>query len=115
MTGHQMAPLPASADERIVTARLELQPVVEADVAALAEVFLDERMYRFTGGQLGSLEGLRATFAGIEADRANDPDGRAQRNGTVRRRADRQAVGMVQAVFVEAGRRAEIAWAVGVP
>lgn len=115
MTSHQPSPAPASADERILTARLELQPVVESDAEALAEVFFDERMYRFTGGQPGRLEDLRATFARIEAGRANDPDGMAQRNWTIRRRADGPVVGMLQAVFADGGRSAEIAWAVGVP
>jgi RimJ/RimL family protein N-acetyltransferase len=105
----------AGADERILTARLELQPVVEADAEALAEVFLDERMYRFTGGRPGTLEDLRAAFARIAAQRANNPGGTAQRNWTVRHRADRQAVGMLQAVIADGGRSAEIAWAVGVP
>ncbi|HEX8857696.1 MAG TPA: GNAT family N-acetyltransferase [Actinomycetes bacterium] len=43
-----------------------------------------------------------------------DRDGTAQRNWTVRRRADGLAVGMVQAVFSDGGRSAEIAWAIGV-
>jgi RimJ/RimL family protein N-acetyltransferase len=115
VTSRRPSPAPAGADERILTARLELQPVVEADAEALAEVFLDERMYRFTGGQPGTLEDLRASFARIEAQRANDRDGTAQHNWTVRRRADGQAVGMVQAVVADGGRNAEIAWAVGVP
>jgi hypothetical protein len=42
--------IPAAADAPILTARLLSQPVVEADAEALAEVFCDERMYRFTGG-----------------------------------------------------------------
>jgi RimJ/RimL family protein N-acetyltransferase len=92
-----------------------LQPVVEADAEALAGVFLDERMYRFTGGQPGTLDDLRAAFGRIEAQRTNARDGTAQRNWTVRRRADGQAVGMLQAVVADCGRGAEIAWAVGVP
>jgi hypothetical protein len=60
-----------------------LRPVVEGDAEALAEVFSDERMYRFTGGQPGTLDDLRATFARIQAGRANDCDGTAQRNWTV--------------------------------
>ena len=115
MTSHRPSPAPAGADERILTARLELQPVVEADAEALAEVFLDERMYRFTGGQPGTLEGLRATFARIAAQRANDRGGTVPRNWTVRRRADGQAVGMLQALVADGGRSAEIAWAIGVP
>jgi RimJ/RimL family protein N-acetyltransferase len=115
MTSRRPSPIPAGADERILTSRLELQPVVEGDAQALAEVFLDERMYRFTGGQPGTLDDLRTTFARVQADRANDRDGTAQRNWTVRRRADGQAAGMLQAVLGDGGRSAEIAWAVGVP
>jgi RimJ/RimL family protein N-acetyltransferase len=115
MTSRQPSPAPASGDERILTARLELQPVVEGDAEALAEVFSDQRMYRFTGGQPGTREDLRAAFARIQAGRANDRGGTAQRNWTVRRRADGQAVGMLQAVLSNGGRSAEIAWAVGVP
>jgi RimJ/RimL family protein N-acetyltransferase len=100
------SPPPAGTDERILTDRLELQPVVEADAEALAEVFLDERMYRFTGGQPGTLEGLRAAFARIEAQRANIRGGTARRNWTVRRRADGQAVGMLQAVVADGGSSA---------
>jgi RimJ/RimL family protein N-acetyltransferase len=115
VTSRQPSPAPASGDERILTARLELQPVVEGDAEALAEVFSDQRMYRFTGGQPGTRGCLRATFARIQAGRANDRDGTAQRNWTVRRRADGQAVGMLQAVLSNGGRSAKIAWAVGVP
>jgi RimJ/RimL family protein N-acetyltransferase len=114
VTRHRSSPAAAGADERILTARVELQPVVEADAEALAQVFLDERMYRFTGGQPGTLEDLRAAFARIEAQRANDRGGTTQRNWTVRRRADGQAVGMLQAVVADGSRSAEIAWAVGV-
>jgi RimJ/RimL family protein N-acetyltransferase len=115
VTSPRPSPVPAGADERILTARLELQPVVEADAEALAGVLLDERMYRFTGGQPGTLDDLRAAFGRIEAQRTNARDGTAQRNWTVRRRADGQAVGMLQAVVADSGRGAEIAWAVGVP
>ena len=89
--------------------------MVAADAEALAQVFLDQRMYRFTGGQPGTLEDLRAAFARIEAQRANDRGGTAQCNWTARRRADGQAVGMPQAVVPDGGRSAELAWAVGVP
>jgi hypothetical protein len=67
-------------------------------------------MYRFTGGQPGMLDDLRAAFGRIQADRANDRGGTAQRNWTVRRRVDGQAVGMLQAVVADGGRGAEIAW-----
>jgi RimJ/RimL family protein N-acetyltransferase len=114
MTSRHPSLIPAGADAPILTARLLLQPVVEADAEALADVFLDERMYRFTGGQPGTLDELRASLAHIQADRAKDRDGTAQRNWMVRRRADGQTVGMLQAVLGDGGRSAEIAWAVAV-
>jgi hypothetical protein len=72
--------------------------VVAEDADELAEVFLDQRMYAFTGGRPGTPEGLGASFARLQADQT------AQRNWTVRRRADRQAVGMLQAVLAEDDR-----------
>lgn len=115
MISHHQPSTPAGADERLLTDRLELLPVTAADAEELAEVFVDERMYRFTGGHPDTLEERRATYARIEAGHANDQDATAQRNWTVRRRADGQAVGMLQAVFADGGRSVEIAWAVGVP
>jgi RimJ/RimL family protein N-acetyltransferase len=79
MTSRRPPPIPAGADAPILTGRLLLQPVVEGDAEALAELFLDERMYRFTGGQPGTLDDLRATFARIQTDLANDRDGRGGR------------------------------------
>ena len=113
MTSHQPR-TPATANERLVTHRLELRPVVADDADALTAVFEDARMYRFTGGHPDTLERRRARYAEIEAGRANDSDQTAQRNWTVRRRADGHTVGMVQTVFADGGRSAEIAWAVGV-
>jgi RimJ/RimL family protein N-acetyltransferase len=113
MTSHQPH-TPATTNERLVTDRLELRPVLADDADALTAVFEDARMYRFTGGHPDTLEQRRARYAEIEAGRANDPDQTAQRNWTVRRRADGHTVGMVQAVFADGGRSAEIAWAVGV-
>ena len=51
MTSRRPPPIPAGADAPILTGRLLLQPVVEGDAEVLAELFLDERMYRFTDGQ----------------------------------------------------------------
>jgi hypothetical protein len=78
MTSRRPSLIPAGADAPILTARLELQPVVEADAEALADVFLDGRMYRCTGDQPGTLDELRASFAHVHANRAKDRDGTAQ-------------------------------------
>ena len=106
---------PGPADERLLTPRLELVPVVADDAEELAEVFGDERLYGFLASHPTTTEELRAQFARLAAARLADAEGTAQRNWTVRRRGDGWAVGMLQAAFSDQGRAAEIAWAVGVP
>jgi RimJ/RimL family protein N-acetyltransferase len=101
------------ADERIQTARLVLVPVAVEDADELAQVFADEHLYRFTDGRPGTVESVRTSFALLAANRATDP--MAQLNWAVRRLEDRRAVGMLQAVFGDGGRAAEIAWLMGVP
>jgi hypothetical protein len=102
-------------DERILTTRLELVPVIADDADELPDVFGDERLYLFLGSHPTTTEELRAQFARLAAARLADTEGTAQRNWTVRRRSDGRAVGMLQAAFCDQGRAAEIAWAVGVP
>jgi RimJ/RimL family protein N-acetyltransferase len=89
-------------------------PVIAEHAEELTEVFGDERLYAFLVSQPTTTEELRDQFARLAADRLADKKGTAQRNWTVRRRGDDRAVGMVQAVFSDRGRTAEIAWAVGV-
>jgi RimJ/RimL family protein N-acetyltransferase len=101
------------ADDRIATARLVLVPVNGDDADELAVIFADERLYRFTGGKPGSVEELRATLSRLAEDRAADAT--AQLNWVARRRAGGQAVGMLQAVFGDGGRTAEVAWLTGMP
>ena len=105
---------PGPADERLLTRRLELVPVVADDAEELTEVFGDERLYGFLASRATTTEELRAQFARLADDRLADTEGTAQRNWTVRRRGDGRAVGMLQAAFSDQGRAAEIAWAVGV-
>jgi RimJ/RimL family protein N-acetyltransferase len=100
-------------DERVHTPRLVLVPVTTDDADELAAVFADERLYGFTGGEPDTVEELRATLTRLAKDRAADAG--AQLNWVVRRRVNREAVGMLQAVFSSGGREAEIAWLVGVP
>jgi RimJ/RimL family protein N-acetyltransferase len=105
---------PATADEALLTVRLELVPVVADHAEELTEVFGDERLYRFLGSHPATTEELRDQFARLAADRLADQEGIAQRNWTVCHRGDGRAVGMVQAAFSDQGRAAEIAWAVSV-
>jgi RimJ/RimL family protein N-acetyltransferase len=100
-------------DERILTDRLDLQPVTVEDADELAAIFADRRLYAFTGGNPSTLEELRSTFARI-AD-ARSASATAQLNWVVRHRVDGQAIGMVQAIFSDDGHAAEIAWVIGVP
>ena len=102
-------------DERILTTRLELVPVIADDADELTDVFGDEWLYLFLGSHPTTTEELRVQFARLAAARLADTQGTAQRNWTVRRRSDGRAVGMPQAAFSDQGRAAEIAWAVGVP
>jgi RimJ/RimL family protein N-acetyltransferase len=104
---------PLRLDDRIQTARLVLVPVTAHDTEELAEVFADKRLYAFTGGEPGPIEELQKTFAQLAQDRAARAT--AQLNWVVRRLVDREAIGMLQAVFSDDGRAAEIAWVVGVP
>ena len=107
---------PGPADERLLTRRLELVPVVADDAEELTDVFGDQRLYAFLASHPTTTEELRAQFARLAAvARVVDKAGTAQRNWTVRRRRDGRAVGMLQAAFSDQGRAAEIAWAVGVP
>jgi hypothetical protein len=90
-------------DAPIRTGRLVLSPVEAGDADELAAVFADERLYAFTGGGPGTVEELRGTLGRLAIGRAADPWG--QRNWVVRRLADRQAVGMLQAAFAAVGGR----------
>jgi RimJ/RimL family protein N-acetyltransferase len=71
-----------------------------------------DALYAFTGGAPPGLDELRARYAGQVAGRS--PDGRKEwRNWILRRQPGGQAVGYVQATITGEGRRAEIAWVVG--
>ena len=98
-------------DESLRTERLYLVPVTADDADDLREVFLDKRLYAFTGGEPGTLEELRATFAHLAADRSTSRT--TQLNWVVRHQVDGKAIGMLQASFSGGGHAAEIAWVVG--
>ncbi|MEZ0073161.1 broad specificity phosphatase PhoE/RimJ/RimL family protein N-acetyltransferase [Planotetraspora sp. GP83] len=99
-------------DDRIATERIALTPLTMADAADMAEVLGDPELYAFIGGSPPTLPDLRARYSRIATGRS--PDGRQEwLNWIIRRRSDGQAVGTMQATVMDDGRRAEIAWVVG--
>jgi RimJ/RimL family protein N-acetyltransferase len=104
------ARLPASTDE-LRTERLALAPLRLSDARQMQTVLAEPALYRFTGGSPPTLEQLeeryRAQIAGPDA-----PDV-SWHNWIVRLRAERAAVGFVQATVT--GDTADVAWLIGVP
>jgi len=98
----------------ITTERLSLTPLRPGDADELAEVLADPRLHEFIGGRPDTVEELRARHAAMLAGPGR-PD-EVWRNWVVRRRADAQPVGTVQATLYrrQAGWRADVAWVVGV-
>lgn len=93
--------------------RILLTPLTVADADEMVDVLSGDDLYAFIGGAAPTLEGLRARYARQVVGRS--PDGLAEwHNWIIRRGCDGQAVGYVQATIIEGGRRAEIAWVVGV-
>jgi RimJ/RimL family protein N-acetyltransferase len=89
-------------------------PLRVEDADELAAVLDDERLYEFIGGGPDTRAALRDRYVRLAAGSA-DPD-ELWLNWIVRRRADAQAVGTVQATLTtRAGRRtAHVAWIIGV-
>lgn len=108
------APTPGPpADPVIVTTRLELTPLRAEDADAMFEIYADARMYAFTGDPIPTIDDVRARYRRLVVGRSDD--GRQEWwNWIVRRREDRQPVGALQATIDDDGRRALIAWDVGV-
>jgi RimJ/RimL family protein N-acetyltransferase len=101
--------------DTIGTERLLLTPLGTGDAEEMVEVLADPRLHQFTGGRPATLEELRARYAAMTAG-SSDPD-ELWRNWVVRRRADAQAVGTVQATLYrhQEGWSVQVAWVVGVP
>jgi RimJ/RimL family protein N-acetyltransferase len=92
--------------EEIVTARLELRPLVADDAEHLAGLLEDPVLREWLRSD--DVSGLRARFAGWE--RRESPDGRqGWLNWVARRREDGLATGWVQATVD--GDRAEVSYA----
>ncbi|MFD1933089.1 MULTISPECIES: GNAT family N-acetyltransferase [Nonomuraea] len=93
--------------------QVSLTPLTVADADEMVDVLSGDDLYAFIGGSAPTLDGLRARYTRQVAGRS--PDGQEEwHNWIIRREADGQAVGYVQATITEQGRRAEIAWVVGV-
>lgn len=80
----------------------------------MAEVLSAPNLYEFTGGRPPTAADLTARYARLVV--GHSADGRQDwYNWAVRRIEDGRAVGFLQATVVDEGRRAEIAWVVGLP
>ena len=101
------------------TDRLRLEPLRVEDAEEMAGVLADPSLYTFIGGEPPTVEELRLRYAAQVVGRS--PDGREQwLNWIVRRRAEGDAIGSVQATVGEAtgvprGTSADVAWVIGVP
>jgi RimJ/RimL family protein N-acetyltransferase len=97
----------------ITTERLSLEPLRIEDAGEMAVVLNDEWLHEFTGGRPARVDELRTHYERLAAGSAQ-PD-EIWLNWVVRRRADAQAVGTMQAtVLTRDGRqRASVAWVIG--
>ena len=94
------------------SARLRLVPVTVSDAGEMVHVLSGAALYAITGGSPPGLDELRARYARQAAGRS--PGGQEEwHNWILRREPGGEAIGYVQATIVEDGRRAEIAWVVG--
>jgi hypothetical protein len=86
----------------------------------MVQVLADPALYRFTGGEPPTLNGLRRQYTAQVA--GSSPDGAERWRNWVVRLASRDrragpgpAIGFVQATVTRGGRSADIAWVIGVP
>jgi RimJ/RimL family protein N-acetyltransferase len=101
-----------TAADRICAARICLVPLAVADAGEMVRVLSGKDLYAFVGGSPPTVDELRARYAGQAA--GHSPDGREEwRNWIIRRRPDGTAIGYVQATITDEGKRAEVAWVVG--
>jgi RimJ/RimL family protein N-acetyltransferase len=98
---------------RIATRRLTLVPLRVEDADELVTVLADERLHEFVGGRPDTLAELRDRYARFIAG-PSSPD-ETWLNWVVRRTADEQALGTVQATLLTGDdcQRALVAWVIG--
>jgi RimJ/RimL family protein N-acetyltransferase len=101
------------ATSTIATTRLLLDPLRIDDAAELVDVLADASLHEFTGGRPATLDELRNRYETWV--RGSGLDTELWLNWIVRLRADRVAVGTVQATIVNPDARPEafVAWTVG--
>src|SRR5262245_56954374 len=99
--------------EPIETRRLRLRPLRIADADEMAIVLGDARLYAFIGGEPLDRDALAARYARLV--RGSADAGEIWLNWIVRIKADRIAIGTVQATVLADPTRASIAWVVGLP
>jgi RimJ/RimL family protein N-acetyltransferase len=97
----------------ITTERLSLEPLRAEDADEMAGALDDQRLHEFTGGRPATVGELRAHYVRLVAGPAT-PD-EIWLNWIVRRRADSQPLGTVQATLTlrDGGWRANVAWVIG--
>ena len=100
--------------QRLATARLDLVPLRPTDADEMVAVLADPELYAFTGGQPPGRDELRERYERQSVGRSADGT-EVWHNWIVRRRAEGDAIGFVQATIVDAGRSADVAWLIGVP
>jgi RimJ/RimL family protein N-acetyltransferase len=98
----------------ITTERLRLAPLSAEDADELAPVLADDRLHEFIGGRPLALSELRERCASLAGGSPHADE--VWLNWVVRRRADSQAIGTVQATLTtrEGWRTAHVAWLIGV-
>lgn len=102
------------APSTIVTGRLTLTPLVEADADTMVDVFGDQRMHRFTGGRPLTLDELRSRYQRLAVGHSAD-NTELWFNWIVRISVDGKPVGAMQATVAAGDASADVAWEVGVP
>ena len=98
----------------LTTDRLVLEPLRADHAREMVHVLADPELYAVIGGEPPTLGALRRRFE--TQARGASPDG-LQRwlNWIVRRRAEGDAIGFVQATVDIADRSTDVAWVIGVP
>ncbi|MDO4255983.1 MAG: GNAT family N-acetyltransferase [Kocuria sp.] len=96
------------------TTSFALRPLSVTDASEMALVLADPALYRYTGGEPPSVEGLEGQYAVQTRGRSSDGT-ELWLNRIVVVGPGEQAVGYVQATVPLDGSPAEIAWVIGVP
>ncbi|MGZ4592086.1 MAG: GNAT family N-acetyltransferase [Actinomycetes bacterium] len=99
----------------LTTERLVLTPLRQADADVMVDVLGDQHLFEFIGGRPATRTELRSRYGRL-AGGSGEPD-LIWLNWIVRRRADEEPVGTVQATVTRQGDgwSAQIAWVIGVP